>query len=98
MLDRQLAAGGETVIIRRGLTDVPVLAAVRALNATEIRSGANGAQINHRAVVSPTGLQTLLPLRATDKLVRGGQERVITAPMPKSIGSTVVRIVIDFAG
>ena len=97
-LDRFLADGGEVVTVRRGPTDINVRTAVRPLGALELRTGANGVQLNHRAVLSPTGLAALLPLRVTDKLVRGGQERAIGMVSPKAIGSAVVRITLDFAG
>lgn len=100
MLDRQLAASGEAVTVRRaGRPDVTCTAAVRALSGAELRSGWNGVQLTGRAVLSPSAFPAgFLPLRTGDKLVRGGQERAIGWADNKALESAFVRITVDFAG
>jgi hypothetical protein len=97
-LQRQLSARGERVIVRRGNVDVPTLAMVRMLSATEMRQSPSGAYMKYRAVLSPIGLEAILPLRKTDKIVRSGQEREIDAPDHKEAGGRIIRINLDFAG
>lgn len=98
-LDASLAEHGETVIIRRGGTDVTVLARCKTLKATEIVArGSSSVQMTARGILSPTGLAALLPLRTTDKIVRGGQERAIGWVEHVKFADTTIRINFDFAG
>lgn len=99
-LDASLERSGESVTIRRaGKPDVPALAAVRALSGQEIRTGSSGSQLTGRAILSPTPFPPgFLPLRTTDKIVRGGQERAIGWADNKQMGTDFVRITVDFSG
>ncbi|PWC53272.1 hypothetical protein TSO221_11390 [Azospirillum sp. TSO22-1] len=83
---------------RTGSPDVTCKAMVRALSGQEIRAGSSSTQLTGRAILSPTGLASLLPLRSGDKLVRGGQERVIGWVDNKMLGAAYVRITVDFQG
>lgn len=101
-LDRALARAGENVIVRRSTVDVPCRAMVNGLNATKARVGSTTIG-NYRAILSPTALLAAspaftLPIRTNDKIVVRGAERVITFANNIQIGSTYVRIEIDFTG
>lgn len=99
-LDASLERSGEAVIIRRaGKADVPCNAKVLSLIGQEIRTGSSGSQLTGRAILSPSPFPAgFLPLRTTDKIVRGGQERAIGWADNKLMVAEYVRIVVDFAG
>ena len=102
-LKASLKRVGEAVIIRRYTAagthvDVATLAHFANLSAAEIRPGANNTQLNGRAILEPTALASLLPLRTTDKIVRDGQERQIGWVNNSKIGTEYVRIIADFQG
>ena len=104
VLDSALVRVGESVTIRRpgaSNTDVVCLAKVDGVNETQLRKGSSSVQGNFRAILSPTPLSDAnfpFPLRATDKIVRGGIERQITFVNAKAIGTDLIRIEIDFVG
>lgn len=98
-LDRQLAAHGETVIVRRYTaptgnprpkTEVTVRALVRPAKPAELVEGID--QTASVAVMSPAGLAALLPLRKHDKLVIQSRERNVEFPQPILVNDTLVRI------
>lgn len=107
MLDRQLAAHGQDVIVRRYAaatgnprpkTDVPARAFVRAVKAEELIGSI--AQTSSNVVLSPstTGLSALLPLRTEDKIVIAGRERNVQVVKPIEMAGTLVRIDVVVAG
>lgn len=98
-LDDALRRAGETIIIRRYTaptgsprpkSDVSVLAAVRAINATEIVGDID--QTGSVAIVSPTGLDALLPLVKGDMAIIQGREREIELPKPFYVQDVLCRI------
>lgn len=98
-LDRALAVAGADVTIYRGATAVLCKAKVEGLTAQTIRAGSTSSQGNYRAILSPTPFPAgFLPLRTTDKILWNGVQRVITFAMPIPIGTTSVRVEIDFTG
>lgn len=101
-LDAQLREKGEDIIlVRSGSPGVTVRAKVRALGSDRLRPGANGAQGNFRAILSPTSVAGSMfeaQIRTGDKLTRVGQQRAITYVSPVQMGGVVVRIEIDFVG
>ena len=102
-LDASLSRCGENVIVRRykkdgSNQDFTVRGMVRPLSGPEVRPGAANTQLTMRIILSPTGLETILPLKTTDKVVRGGQERQIGWVDNKSIGDDFIRITADISG
>ena len=104
-IDAALSRAGESVVIRRyvntGIIECTCLAKIEGVSAHLLRTGMSSMQGNSRAILSPTPFLSSsfpLPLKATDKLVRGGQERQITFINPISYGTNLVRIELDFLG
>lgn len=97
-LDESLGEHGESVIIRRGATDVAKLAKCKTLRAEQVISRGTSAQIISQAIMSPVGLEGLLPLRTTDKIVYGGIERAILHAQSIKYLGVVVRVNVEFAG
>lgn len=103
-LDAALKRMGEVVTIRRpgsAPIDVQTLARVEGVSAQFLRTGSSSQQGNFRAIFSPTDLIAAgfpMPLRATDKIVRGGVERQITFVHAIPYGTSIVRVEIDFIG
>lgn len=102
-LNGSLGRSGEEIIVRRysqnGSTqDFTVLGKVRALAGEEIRKGSSGVQLAARVILSPTGLEAILPLRTTDKIVRDGQERQIGWVDNLRLGTEYVRVTADIQG
>lgn len=104
-LDASLSRVGETVTVRRWTaptgtprpkTDVSVNASVRAVKADELVGDLD--MTASVAVLSPTGLSSLLPLKKGDKLVIQGRERNIELPKPIYVGGTLVRINVMVSG
>ncbi|RUM97911.1 hypothetical protein EET67_09865 [Pseudaminobacter arsenicus] len=106
MLDRQLAAHGEKVVMRRYTassgsprpkTDISnVSALVRAIKAEELVGGID--MTASTVVLSPTGLAALLPLKKGDKVVIQGRERNVELPKPIFVHDTLVRITLLVTG
>ncbi len=100
LLERQLTAHGEDIIVRRYTastgsprpkTDITVRASVRAVKAEELIGPID--MTGCKVVVSPTGLDALLPLKKGDKVVMQGRpERNIELPKPIYVDGTIVRI------
>lgn len=97
-----LSEVGENIIIRRYVNGAPTDIATRGmigpLSAADVVKGHNGKELSAKAIVSPSGLESLLPLRAGDKIVRGGLERHVEYVDNKQIGPTIVRITLYFTG
>lgn len=100
MLDRQLAAHGQTVTVRRytdpkdperpkvELADIPAF--VRAVSADVVAGDikATGSKVT----LSPTDISSFWPLTASDKIVIDGRERAVLAPVkPVMMADTLVR-------
>lgn len=104
-LDDALARRGETVVLRRYTapsgdprpkTDISAKASVRADKGEELVGTID--QTWSKAVVSPTGIAALLPIRKGDKLVVQGRERNIELPKPILIADVLVRIDLFISG
>lgn len=106
-LDRQIAAHGQTVTIRRVVPNGPAIEAtirafVRGYRPEEITDGIT---LGHSQVVlSPTDLKDTpfwgdqnLP-RATDAVVISGRKRNVSAPNPVKMNDVLVRINLAVAG
>jgi len=99
-LDAALARAGELIILRRymaptgsprpktDIVDVP--AAVRAITATEIVGDID--MTGSVVILSPTGLDALLPLIKGDIAVIQGREREIELPKPFLVQNVLVRL------
>ncbi|MCW2246208.1 hypothetical protein M2352_001799 [Azospirillum fermentarium] len=103
-LDRALAqSGADVTVVRPGTPTISVSckAKVFGLTAQTIRAGSSSSQGNYRAILSPTPFLTAgfpLPIRTTDKINWNGSQRTITFAWPIPIGTTAVRLEIDFTG
>lgn len=101
-LDAALENAGELVTIKRktdsGETSVNVLAMVGRIRSEAVVYNSSGKALSGNAILSPTGLGALLPLRTGDKLVRTGVERNLEVVDNKRLGSTWIRIEAYFSG
>lgn len=107
MLDRQLAAHGQKVTVRRytdpahvdrpkvELVDIPAF--VRAVSADEIVGDVKATC--SKVILSPTDISTFWPLRDSDKVVIDDRERAVLAPVkPFKMANTLVRCELTVAG
>lgn len=102
-LDDSLAEDGENVIFRRGNTDVPMRVKCRGLKSGEVgRMGSSGRMLTAKGIASPSDFVAAgltFPVRVnSDKIVRGGQERVIEWVDHVKYGDDVVRVLFEFIG
>lgn len=101
-LTRSCFTYGEEVILRRylqgSIKEISTKGYVKQVKSDEQRRDSSGAQLNARVILSPVGLESLLPLKVTDKIVRTGVERNIGCVDNKKIGDQFVRIEIDYKG
>lgn len=104
-LDAALARRGQTTTVRRYTaasgnprpkTDIASRASVRPVRAEQMVG--NITQTHSNAVLSPTGLGALLPLRKDDKLVLGTKEHNIDVAKHITVGDTLVRIDLVISG
>lgn len=93
-LDRQLAAHGQTVILRKGNTmagQATVRAFVRGVTADDIVG--NITQTDKKVTVSPTGLEAYgTPGSNTIAVIDGAPSNIIGKPEVIKINDIVVRI------
>lgn len=106
MLDRQLGAWGQAVVVRRytdpkdvarpkvELVDVPAF--VRAVSADDVVGDIKVTA--SRVTVSPSDIATFWPLLDSDKIVIDGRERAVQLVKPIRMGSTLVRCDLVVAG
>lgn len=93
-LDRQIAAHGEAVTLRRiGTPDttLTVAAFVRRAAVDPLAPGADAAQSGTTVVLSPTGLTTFIPPVRGDQVAIAGRLANIEEVETVRMGSTVVR-------
>lgn len=97
-LDRQIAEHGQSVTLAKiGVaTPVTTTAHVRAMKETEIVGRMQARWF--KAILSPTGLSSVLPLRNDDLCTIGGEEMVIRAYRPILVAGTLVRVELEVAG
>jgi hypothetical protein len=100
MLDRNIARHGQTVLLRRGSTEVTVRAFVREYKPDEI-VGPIG-QGDSNVVLSPTQIVgtpfATAPLARNDKVVVRGRVRNIEAADPVLLDDQLVRINLQVRG
>lgn len=94
-LDRQIAAHGEPITLRRvgtpADTTVTVNAFVRRAAVDPLAPGADAAQAGTTVILSPTGLTTFVPPLRGDQITVGGRLAHIEEVETIRMGSTVVR-------
>lgn len=105
-LDRQLAAHGQKVTLRRytapsgtprpktDLADTPSF--VRAVKADDLVGEVK--QTSSKVTLSPTNIMSLWPLKTSDKVLIDGTEREIMAVKPIKLADTLVRCDLVVAG
>jgi len=99
MLDRDVTKHGQTVILRRGATDLSILAFVRDFRPDEIVGGI--AQGDSNVVVSPTqitGSPFAESILRNDKVVIRGRVRNVQSADPILIADQLVRINLQVRG
>ncbi|MBI1207503.1 MAG: hypothetical protein GC191_09485 [Azospirillum sp.] len=96
-LDRGLAAGGETVTVLREGAD-PATVPAKTLGGGGFEPYGDGGQQRFDLVLSRTGLEDLLPLRVTDRLLVAGVERAVRDIRTTAIGAQTVRIELTVEG
>lgn len=101
-LDRQIAAHGEPVTLRRiGTPSDTTLAAsafVRRAAVDPLAPGADAAQAGTTVILSPTGLTTFVPPLRGDQVTLGGRLAHIEEVETIRMGSTVVRYNLRVSG
>lgn len=97
-LDEAIARRGQTVTITKhdNSASVAVKAHVRAVKAEDLVGPVQ--QTMSKVILSPTGLDTVLPLRKGDKVVVDGRGRQIEYVSPMKSGDTLVRIELMVGG
>lgn len=105
-LDRQLAAHGQKITLRRytassgtprpktDLVNVPSF--VRAVKADDLVGEVK--QTSSKVTLSPTDIMSLWPLKTSDKVVIDGSEREIMAVKPFKLADNLVRCDLVVAG
>lgn len=98
MLDRQFAAHGQTVIVknRDASATASVKAHVRVAKENEIAGLRQ--QVWWKVILSPTGLDALLPLRKGDSVTIESRDREIELYAPIRMADELVRIELVVAG
>ena len=99
LLDRNVEQHGQTVILRRGATDLSILAFVRDFRPDEIVGGI--AQGDSNVVVSPTqiaGSPFAESILRNDKVVIRGRVRNVQSADPILIADQLVRINLQVRG
>lgn len=101
-LDRQIAAHGEPVTLRRigAPTDTTLAtsAFVRRAAVDPLAAGADAAQAGTTVILSPTGLTTCVPPLRGDQITVGGRLAHIEEVETIRMGSTVVRYNLRVSG
>lgn len=101
-LDRQLAAHGEPVTLRRvgtpADTTLAVSAFVRRASVEELAPGADAAQAMTMIVLSPTGLTTFVPPLRGDQADIAGRRVHVEEVEAVRMGATVIRYNLQVAG
>lgn len=105
-LDAALARTGEPVLVRRytAPTGTPrpktdsgeLQAFVRPLKPEELVGGID--QSWSRVILSPAGLEALLPIAKGDKVIVQGRERNVQFPGPIFVQGTLVRLELMVSG
>jgi hypothetical protein len=93
-LDASIARRGQTVTIIKasGSPSVTVKAHVRPIRAEQIAGDSAITQAFCNVILSPTGLDAVLPLRKGDKCTIDGRQRQIEFPKPLTEADVLVRI------
>jgi len=102
MLDRQIAAHGEPVTLRRigtpSDTTLATTAFVRRAAVDPLAPGADASQADTMVVLSPTGLTTFVPPLRGDQITVGDRLTHIEEVETVRMGSTVIRYNLKVAG
>lgn len=102
MLDRQIAAHGEPVTLRRigspEDTTLPVGGFVRRATVEPLVPGADAAQADTVITLSPTGLTTFVPPLRGDQADIAGRRVNIEEVETVRMGSTVIRYNLKVSG
>lgn len=101
-LDRQIAAHGEDVTLRRvGTptdTTLSARAFVRRARVEEMPAGADAAQAGTMVVLSPTGLTTFVPPMRGDQIELAGRRTHVEEVEIVRMGAAVVRYNLQVLG
>lgn len=101
-LNKSLGRCGESIIFRRMVGaikyDFNTKGMVSILMGEQAVKGSNGKMLKGKVIISPTDLDSILPVRVGDKIICGGFERNVEMVDNKRIGDKIVRVTVYFEG